>query len=100
MSRANLEFLNTLTDIIRERAADQKNSTSYTRQLLNAGPDRVSQKVGEEGVELALAGVAGTDDELLNEAADLLFHMMVLLEARGQSLESAVAVLASRHAAE
>ncbi len=54
--------------------------------------------MGEEGVETALAGVVQHDDELLGESADLLFHLIVLLRARGLSLDDAVAVLAQRHA--
>jgi len=54
--------------------------------------------VGEEGVETALAGVVQDDDALLGESADLLFHLTVLLRARGLSLDDAVAVLAARHA--
>jgi phosphoribosyl-ATP pyrophosphohydrolase/phosphoribosyl-AMP cyclohydrolase len=57
---------------------------------------RLAQKVGEEGVEVALAAVAGRDGELLAEAADLLFHLAVLLRARGSSLGEAIAVLGER----
>lgn len=69
----------------------------YTRQLLAAGVQRVAQKVGEEGVETALAGVVGPDDALAGEAADLVFHLMVLLRMRGLSLRDVVATLAQRH---
>lgn len=58
---------------------------------------RIAQKVGEEGVETALAAVAQGDTELLGEAADLIFHLTVALRARGLSLGDAVGVLAGRH---
>lgn len=69
---------------------------SYTARLLARGVKRVAQKVGEEGVECALAGAAGSEDELCGEAADLLYHLSVLLHARGRSLDDVKAVLAAR----
>jgi len=69
---------------------------SGTARLLARGVKRVAQKVGEEGVETALAGVAGDDAEVCNEAADLLYHLTILLKARGLSLADVMAVLASR----
>src|SRR5262245_218671 len=69
---------------------------SYTARLLAEGAGRAAQKVGEEGVECALAGAAGSDKELCEEAADLLYHLAVLLHARGLSLKDAYAVLALR----
>jgi phosphoribosyl-AMP cyclohydrolase / phosphoribosyl-ATP pyrophosphohydrolase len=71
-------------------------SESYTAKLLGEGLKRVAQKVGEEGVETALAGAAGDDAELCNEAADLLYHLAVLLKARGLSFADVTAVLAAR----
>lgn len=68
----------------------------YTAALLRAGVRRIAQKVGEEGVETALAGAAGGDEELCAEAADLLYHLIVLLKARGLSLGDVMAVLARR----
>ncbi|HEY7873053.1 MAG TPA: bifunctional phosphoribosyl-AMP cyclohydrolase/phosphoribosyl-ATP diphosphatase HisIE [Rudaea sp.] len=76
----------------RERPAD-----SYTSKLFDAGIRRIAQKVGEEGVEVALAAASGDDAELLDESADLLFHLSVLLRARGKSLADVAAVLATRH---
>ncbi len=69
---------------------------SYTARLLASGVKRVAQKVGEEGVECALAGVSGSDEELCGEAADLLYHLAVLLHARGLALRDVYAVLADR----
>lgn len=69
---------------------------SYTARLLAAGPAQVARKVGEEGLELALAGVVENDQAVLDEAADLLYHMLVLLKARGLPFERVLHVLASR----
>lgn len=69
---------------------------SWTAKLLSRGVKRVAQKVGEEGVEAALAGAAGDDDELCAESADLLYHLAVLLRARGLSFGDVMNVLASR----
>jgi phosphoribosyl-ATP pyrophosphohydrolase/phosphoribosyl-AMP cyclohydrolase len=69
---------------------------SYTTQLLESGIARIAQKVGEEGVEVALAAVAGDDTQLLDEAADLVYHLAVLLRARGLGLGRVETVLAQR----
>ncbi|RUO35347.1 bifunctional phosphoribosyl-AMP cyclohydrolase/phosphoribosyl-ATP diphosphatase HisIE [Aliidiomarina sanyensis] len=71
---------------------------SYTASLLQSGIRRCAQKVGEEGVEVALAAVAQDDDALLNESADLLYHLLVVLQARNLSLSDVVEVLRSRRA--
>ncbi|MGE0740231.1 MAG: bifunctional phosphoribosyl-AMP cyclohydrolase/phosphoribosyl-ATP diphosphatase HisIE [Hyphomonadaceae bacterium] len=71
---------------------------SWTAKLLAKGPKRVAQKVGEEGVETALAGAAGDIAELNSEAADLLYHLAVLLHARGTSFDAVMDVLAERAA--
>lgn len=70
---------------------------SYTTRLFAQGINRIAQKVGEEGVETALAAVTQGDAELLGESADLLFHLLVLLRARGLSLADVVTVLQQRH---
>jgi phosphoribosyl-ATP pyrophosphohydrolase/phosphoribosyl-AMP cyclohydrolase len=72
---------------------------SYTTRLLEAGVHAIAQKVGEEGVETALAGVAQDDAALCGEAADLVYHLLVLLRARGLGLDDVQAVLAARHQA-
>lgn len=77
----------------RERPAD-----SYTTRLFEGGVRRIAQKVGEEGVETALAAVAQDEAALLGESADLLYHLIVLLRARGLSLADAIEVLRTRHA--
>ena len=72
---------------------------SYSVRLLDAGVRRIAQKVGEEGVETALAAAVQDDQALLGEAADLVFHLTVLLRARGLGLVDVVAVLRDRHEA-
>jgi len=89
-------FLAKLEDVITQRATE-KPETSYTARLLDKGVARVAQKVGEEGVELALAGVGEADDKVIDESADLLFHLLVLLRARGLTLSQVVEKLESRH---
>ncbi len=89
-------WLNQLERVIQSRAAAPPEE-SYTARLLAAGLPRVAQKVGEEGVETALAAVSGDVAALAAEAADLLYHLIVLLHARGMSLEDAVKVLRERH---
>jgi len=90
-------FLAQLQDIIRRRI-DERPEGSYTGSLVAAGTRRIAQKVGEEGLELALAAVAQSDEEIIGEAADLLFHAMLLLEVKGLSLEGVVGELERRHA--
>ncbi len=70
---------------------------SYTSKLFVAGKKRIAQKVGEEGVEAALAGATGDTDELKEEAADLLFHLTVLLQANDVPLSEVMSVLRARH---
>jgi phosphoribosyl-AMP cyclohydrolase / phosphoribosyl-ATP pyrophosphohydrolase len=81
------------TIILRAAAPPEESRTS---KLLSRGVKRVAQKVGEEGVETALAGAAGDDDELCAESADLLYHLAVLLHARGKSFDDVMDVLAAR----
>ena len=71
-------------------------SESWTAKLLAQGPRRAAQKVGEEGVETALAGAAGPDEELASEAADLVYHLLVLLKARDMTLADVLKVLEAR----
>ena len=91
-----LSMLGRLADIIDARAADG-NEGSYTAKLLAEGPTRCAQKVGEEGVEVALAAVSGPVEDLNNEAADLLYHLLVCLKSAGSDLETVMAVLQQRH---
>ncbi len=89
-------FLGTLEGVIAQRAA-ARTPGSYTAKLLGEGTRRIAQKVGEEGLELALAGVAQSDAEIIGEAADLLYHMLLLLHVKGLSLPQVVAELEARH---
>lgn len=97
MSTTSIDFLQTLEDVIRERS-EAPASESYTARLLQAGSKRIAQKVGEEGVELALAAIGGDRDEAINEAADLFYHVLVLLTAEDIRLAEVVAALEERHA--
>ena len=84
-----------LEQTISQRAAADP-ATSWTARLIAEGPKRVAQKVGEEGVETALAGVAGPDEELTSEAADLIYHLLVLLRSRNLVFQDVLDVLATR----
>jgi len=90
-------FLQRLDALVATRERERP-AGSYTTRLLEGGIRRVAQKVGEEGVETALAAVAQSDDELLGEASDLLYHLLVLLRARGLGLADVEALLEQRHA--
>ena len=90
------ECLSTLESIIAKRASE-KPEGSYTARLFSQGQRRIAQKVGEEGVEVALAAVTEPDDKVISESADLIFHLLVLLKYRGLSLDRVVAELQTRH---
>ena len=96
MSTANLDFLTTLESIIADRLENPAKE-SYTANLIALGPKRVAQKVGEEAVEVALASVDGDRDEITNEAADLIYHLLVLLQSQSISLANVTAELEARH---
>jgi phosphoribosyl-ATP pyrophosphohydrolase/phosphoribosyl-AMP cyclohydrolase len=83
-------------DALVARRERERPEGSYTARLFAQGTTRIAQKVGEEGVEVALAGAAGSDGELLEEAADLAYHLLVLLRARGLGLAQVEAVLRAR----
>jgi len=92
-----LAFLGSLERIIEQRIAARPEG-SYTARLYAQGAKRIAQKVGEEGVELALAGATESDDKVIGEAADLLFHVLVLLKSRQLPLEQVIAELERRDA--
>jgi phosphoribosyl-ATP pyrophosphohydrolase/phosphoribosyl-AMP cyclohydrolase len=94
--RPPLGFLAQLDALVARRHAERP-AGSYTTGLFEGGIRRIAQKVGEEGVETALAAVAQDDAALLGEAADLIFHLTVVLRARGLGLADAVDVLERRH---
>lgn len=95
--RAPASVLAELDRLVETRASELPEG-SYTTRLLREGIRRVAQKVGEEGVEAALAAVAEDDDALLGEAADLVYHLLVLLRARGLGLAELEDVLRRRGA--
>jgi phosphoribosyl-ATP pyrophosphohydrolase/phosphoribosyl-AMP cyclohydrolase len=94
----DIQFLQTLEGIIDDRLACRPDE-SYTAKLAAKGTAKLAQKVGEEGVEVALAAVGGDREELVNEAADLLFHLLILLRTQSLCLEDVVGKLAERHSA-
>lgn len=87
--------LERLAETIKDRRASDA-AQSYTRQLLDAGPEKCAKKLGEEAVETVIAGVHQSDAALKAEAADLLYHLLVLLEARGVALDDVLHVLEGR----
>ncbi|WP_246372995.1 bifunctional phosphoribosyl-AMP cyclohydrolase/phosphoribosyl-ATP diphosphatase HisIE [Marilutibacter spongiae] len=89
-------FLGELEQVVVRRQLERPEA-SYTTRLFEAGTRSIAQKVGEEAVETALAAVVQDEAALCNESADLLYHLLVLLHARGLSLEDVVDVLKQRH---
>jgi len=95
---APLHFLSRLDALIEQRKTEMP-AGSYTTKLFESGIRRIAQKVGEEGVETALAAVAQDETALVSESADLLYHMIVLLRARGLSIDAVLNLLENRHTA-
>lgn len=91
---SNLGFLE---DTIKTRKTAPEDSKSYTKDLFSKGPKKIAQKVGEEAVELALEAMDNNDEDFLNEAADLMYHYLVLLQSKGFSLDDVVQILRERH---
>lgn len=97
-NQPDLAFLDQLEQVIHSRfGADP--SSSYTASLFAKGVKRIAQKVGEEGVETALAATVGDREELKNEAADLIYHLLVLLKSQDLALHDVLEVLRQRHQA-
>jgi phosphoribosyl-AMP cyclohydrolase / phosphoribosyl-ATP pyrophosphohydrolase len=92
----SLAFLAQLERIVDQRIRERPEG-SYTARLFAEGAGRLAQKVGEEGLEVALAAVSQSDERLIGEAADLLFHLLVLLRSRNLALTRVVAELEMRH---
>nr|WP_086940227.1 bifunctional phosphoribosyl-AMP cyclohydrolase/phosphoribosyl-ATP diphosphatase HisIE [Thaumasiovibrio occultus] len=92
----SLVFLHQLEQVLASRRNADPDS-SYTASLYARGTKRISQKVGEEGVEVALAATSGDKAELVNESADLIYHLLVLLQDQGMSLADITQRLAERH---
>ena len=89
-------FLHELAEIVRSRQ-EERPEGSYTTTLFDAGVRRIAQKVGEEGVEVALAAVDQDDEALLGESVDLIYHLLVLLRSRGLGIDEVEKVLRRRH---
>ena len=96
MSISDIAFLEDLETIVHDRLKDP-GEDSYTARLATAGMKRIAQKVGEEGVELALAAATGDKDEVIDEAADLLYHVIVLLTVQDLGLKDVCDRLQTRH---
>lgn len=96
MSKPDIRFIAELEEIVQKRL-EEGSEESYTARLAASGTKRVAQKVGEEGVELALAATSGSQQETIDEAADLVYHLIVLLNERGLSLEDVAHRLRTRH---
>lgn len=92
----NDNFLFYLEDIIKLRKASA-DDTSYVRQLFSKGINKIAQKVGEEAVEMVIEAKDSNDELFLNESADLLFHYLLLLNAKGHNLQDVINVLTKRH---
>ncbi|MCK5815802.1 MAG: bifunctional phosphoribosyl-AMP cyclohydrolase/phosphoribosyl-ATP diphosphatase HisIE [Flavobacteriaceae bacterium] len=90
-------FLTTLENIIAERVANKDTQKSYVASLFSKGINKVAQKVGEEAVETVIEAMDNNDDLFLYESADLLFHYLMLLQAKGFTLEDIIQELKGRH---
>ncbi len=91
-----LEFIGQLEDVIKDRKNNLQDE-SYTASLFKKGINKVAQKVGEEAVELVIEAKDDDKELFMGEAADLLYHYLVLLEAKEYKLEEVIDVLKSRH---
>ena len=90
-------FLDQLVEVIENRLNNPESSSSYVRSLHQSGIHKVAQKVGEEAVELVIESMRDEPELFLGEAADLLFHYLLLLQSKGHSLEKVIEVLRQRH---
>ena len=90
-------FLTQLEGVIRSRKENQEDEKSYVASLFRKGINKIAQKVGEEAVETVIEAKDSNEELFLNESADLLFHYLILLQAKGYALKDVVKVLESRH---
>jgi phosphoribosyl-AMP cyclohydrolase / phosphoribosyl-ATP pyrophosphohydrolase len=96
MPEKNTDFLIFLQDLIDRRKSEMPEN-SYTTSLFKKGINKIAQKVGEESIELIIEAKDSNRDLFLNESADLLYHMLVLLAAKGCRIEDVIDILKSRH---
>lgn len=90
-------FLSELESVIKDRRENAVNEFSYVASLFNKGINKIAQKVGEEAVEMIIEAKDNNDELFLNESADLLFHYLILLQAKGFKLNDVVSILKQRH---
>ena len=95
-STSNTDFLNTLESVIAQRKTAAPDS-SYVASLFDKGINKIAQKVGEEAVEVVIEAKDNNETLFLDESADLLFHYLILLQAKGYTLKDVVKVLEARH---
>jgi phosphoribosyl-ATP pyrophosphohydrolase/phosphoribosyl-AMP cyclohydrolase len=93
---SSLGFLNKLEEVITNRK-NNIDPNSYTSSLFKKGINKIAQKVGEEAIEVVIESKDNDDDLFLNESADLLFHYLILLQAKGYKLQDVVTILEQRH---
>ena len=96
MTISDIAFFSELEDIVHDRI-ENPTDESYTARLIQSGSKRIAQKLGEEGVELALAAATGDKDEVVDEAADLMYHLIVLLADQELNLGAISNRLRTRH---
>jgi len=90
-------FLSELENVIKSRRENADSQKSYVASLFEKGINKIAQKVGEEAVEIVIEAKDNNDALFLNEGADLLFHYLILLQAKGYTLKDVVAILEGRH---
>ncbi|MGM5471383.1 bifunctional phosphoribosyl-AMP cyclohydrolase/phosphoribosyl-ATP diphosphatase HisIE [Flavobacteriaceae bacterium LMO-SS05] len=93
----NFGFLTQLENIIKDRRENFKPEDSYVASLFEKGINKIAQKVGEEAVEVVIEAKDSNNELFLNESADLLFHYLILLQAKGFTLDDVVEILKQRH---
>jgi phosphoribosyl-ATP pyrophosphohydrolase/phosphoribosyl-AMP cyclohydrolase len=96
-NKQNYGFFSTLESVITERVANKDTQKSYVASLFEKGINKIAQKVGEEAVETVIEAMDNNDELFLYESADLLFHYLMLLQAKGFTLKDIEAELKGRH---
>lgn len=96
-NKSSYGFFSTLEDVITERVANKDTSKSYVASLFSKGINKVAQKVGEEAVETVIEAMDNNDELFLYESADLMFHYLMLLQAKGFTLKDIEEELKGRH---